>query len=283
MSGVNFYSQYALVNVKTGGLSASPPIILEFQNGVTVESSDVFLNMPLSSLLNLNSDSILFSENRENFEKFSCSNNQLTVYLVYDDAWWFTKLGISSGNFELSDPPLRGSFRQSSISCQAGTCNGALLVYFGSNSSEIDYYTNFVKDEHQTLTILPPENPLLSSLHNALLFLFSKSLMKMNISSISIEKPRLLFLAKWLCNDSYHPAVSLIEKEYQSDLALIQKAIMKPLSTINLFVVNQAWTGSIWAEDSLLMAESILNKFYALNRPSWLDQDYYNQTILNTI
>ena len=76
------------------------------------QSSKVLLNMPTASINNLDSSSVLYQKlPMETMEAFGAfiSADSLKYYLIYEDAWWITKLNLKTGDFVSMDyPPLRG-------------------------------------------------------------------------------------------------------------------------------------------------------------------------------
>eukprot|EP00747_Dinoflagellata_sp_TGD_P120913 gnl/TRDRNA2_/TRDRNA2_173347_c0_seq5.p1 gnl/TRDRNA2_/TRDRNA2_173347_c0~~gnl/TRDRNA2_/TRDRNA2_173347_c0_seq5.p1 ORF type:complete len:314 (+),score=38.36 gnl/TRDRNA2_/TRDRNA2_173347_c0_seq5:41-982(+) len=105
-------------------------------------SSSVFLNLPRHALNNLRTDSVIFTEaSQQRKQLFTCTPENygnesmeasVKVYLLYEDAWWLTKLGLKEGEVQSlkTEPPIYIRYHDGPFHCHENGCHGALLVQY---------------------------------------------------------------------------------------------------------------------------------------------------------
>jgi len=255
-----------------------------------------------SALNELDETSIIWTETDATTRRYLLSpshRSSAKFYVIYGDAWWVSVLGKMSGTFSNTSPPMAGRYHDGPVKCKPppihqdanftewvgrAPCTGALLVFYSYNSpSGVAFYNSYKSTPSEPLTIIKPgtdENgQLLSDVHRALMNTHRSELLEAGVDPDSIAPPELGLIGSWdhSFTDLYPGYYTLSSENYQAPIYII-----KPLPDHNIFIGNEAWSGSGgWAEGSLVLTERVIYHHIHLTPPSWILPSYYNSRIIN--
>jgi len=286
-AGNPIFTGYQLVKVDRGDVRA---LKLIFANGQIVETDKLLLNIPSGALMALDPSSIIFTHATEQVKHYlGCpiSIDSCKYYVVYNDAWWLTKLGNNTGNFTTPNgttPPISGRYNDGGVKCIGANCRGALLVFYRFQQ-DVPFYAEYQANLSDPFTLLQPgsdrNGQLLTATHKALMDFHREAFEKIGINPDTIPPPELGLLGFWLQTSLPNPGVHLLNSS-DSDAP---KLIIKPLNDFDIFVANEAWPPfseyAGWAEGALILAERTLHHNLGLEKPSWISTSYYNDKIVN--
>jgi len=163
------------------------------------------------------------------------------------------------------------------------SCTGALLVFYSvSSPAGVAFYSGYRGTPSEPLTLIKPgtdiNGQLLTDMHTALMNSHRSELLAVGVDPDSIAPPELGLISSWdqSFTDLYPGAYSLSSQNSQAPIYII-----KPLPNYNIFIGNQAWSGSNWAEGTLVLTERVIYHHLHLTPPSWILPSYYNDKIIN--
>jgi len=291
---------YRLTNIESGTSDGSAK--LTFSNGDFAQVDITFLNIPSSALNELDETSVIWTQTDATTRRYLLSpthRSSVKVYVVYRDAWWVSILEKTSGTFYYTSPPLEGRYNDGPVQCEPqpirhqdanstervsrATCTGALLVFYSySDPSGVAFYAGYRGSPSEPLTFLEPGNDengqLLTHIHTGLMTSHRSELLEKGVNPDSIAPPELGLIGGWDQSFTalYPGYFSLSNQNSQAPLYII-----KPLPDFNIFIGNEAWSGSNgWAEGSLVLTERVLYHHIHLTPPSWILGSYYNNRII---
>jgi len=249
--------------------------------------------MPYTAINKLNPTNILSQAPSNVTTALECPIESLAAkyYLVYHDAWWFTKLKKVFGCFSSyeSIPPINGRYHDGPIKCSdTGECKGALLVTYTFNASAVDYYSTYRVNDADPLTVLNPGDDifgkLLTDTHTALMNYHLDEFQQRGIDPATIVKPELGVIATWRASfNTLYPGTGYSDSDScTSNEVQNSRLVVKPLSNYNVYVVNEYYspTGG-WAEGSLILAERAMHDL-GLYKPTFISNYYYDTNIIST-
>jgi len=147
----------------------------------------------------------------------------------------------------------------------------------------VAFYGGYRGTPSEPLTLIKPgtdnNGQLLTNIHTALMNLHRSELLAKGVDPDSIAPPELGLIGSWDASfsDQYPGFFSLSSENSQAPLYII-----KPLPDSNIFIGNEAWSGSGgWAEGSLVLTERVLYHYIHLTRPPWIVPSYYDNRIIN--
>ena len=292
--------------------------MLRWKDGGSTVADSVLLNLPRHALNRLSRDSLLFTDGRPLARAlYNCSREtsqanysaeaSVKVYLVYEDAWWRTRLGLVQGEVHApSDPPIYIRYHDGPVRCGEGAapaCAGALLVqYTHSLEAGGGFYMPFRASKSTPLTVLRGEaSELPGLLHRKLLQMHAARLADAGIAPRSLAEPAAVVLGFWphARDEILHPAPdplsfstahgALPQCLHGATSASYSEATRQPVVGRSLSVANNDWwleessvdlIAPYWAEVSLRVAERVLHDQLGLARPAWLNAAYYRKSVL---
>jgi len=292
--------------------------VLRWKDGGSTVADSVLLNLPRHALNRLSRDSLLFTDGRPLARAlYNCSREtsqanysaeaSVKVYLVYEDAWWRTRLGLVQGEVHApSDPPMYIRYHDGPVRCGEGAapaCAGALLVqYAHSLEAGGGFYMPFRASKSTPLTVLRGEaSELPGLLHRKLLQMHAARLADAGIDPRSLAEPAAVVLGFWphARDEILHPAPdplsfstahgALPQCLHGVTSASYSEATRQPVVGRSLSVANNDWwleessvdlIAPYWAEVSLRVAERVLHDQLGLARPAWLNAAYYRKSVL---
>lgn len=278
---------------------------------ISTRADNVLLNLPRHAIMALGGNSVIHRASSSSTSALlSCSDEvggskekeaTVKVYLVYEDAWWITKLGLREGEpkFLETDPPLAIRYHDGPIQCGGGSCRGALMVLYSfSLGMGSQWYMQFQSSPHQKVGIFE-EGPLLDAVHAKLMQVHADSFASLGIDPQDIPRPSAAVVGWW--NHAreviLHPAPDPITTQqgtlpscaWNMSTADYVRQVVQPVLGRNIFIANNDWwlqdldvdvMPPYWAEVSLRTAERILGQYFSINRPGWLDSEYYLRKVL---
>ena len=228
---------------------------LEWHDGLRTSAASVMLNLPRHALNALAPSSVLFREATPTARRlFDCSREsaQLNytreasakVYLVYEDAWWRTRLGLFEGEVrEPSDPPVYIRYHDGPVRCDRArgaapnatrrtpACAGALLVQYAHTlAAGAGFYMPYRANASTPLSVLPyaagssdRRAALAAMLHAKLLAMHAARLRKAGIDPASLAPPTAVVAGYWphALKETLHPAPDPLSFSTAHGLSLI--------------------------------------------------------------
>jgi len=289
---------YKLVKLDHGENRA---LKLIFENGQTVETDEVFLNIPSEALMKLDPSSIIFTQASDDVNYYlGCptETDGAKFYVVYEDAWWVSKLGRISGSFSRSTtPPINGRYYDGPVKCidpasqnttkwsdhriPFANCKGALLMFYRW-TTDVPFYAGYKANPNDAFTPIFPgvdrNGQMLAGAHRALIDYHRTELEESGTDPDTILPPKLGLIGVWHRIAPQDPGMHGL----RAGDSEAPKYVAKPLDDLNIFVANEAWSASGgWAEGSLVLTERVLYHKIGLSKPSWISNSYYNRRIVN--
>jgi len=266
------------MNHELMGLYASPNpdlVQLAFKNGLQMDSSIAFLNIPNTAVQALNQDSLLFTEGSAELRALFANGTEeepiIIVYVYYEDAWWINHLGLSSGSFYSAEsiPPVLGRYHDKTVKCQSNGshCYGTIPVVYG-NDVQYSYYLQFRSETLDHLTIWNKDNnyQILEEIHQVLMNYHHDLFLQAGVDPSSIQPPTEGYMSYWKGEEQQaRPGVETLKMPVEE----AQSLVSRPLINRNIFMANQAWTSYGWAEPAVAMTEEILQSYFHLPPPNW--------------
>lgn len=276
------------------------------------KASSVFLNFPRHAVNSLQPGSVLFTEAPAPTQQlFSCSPENygheeteasVKVYMVYEEAWWISKLGLKEGEVKSlqTDPPLYIRYHDGPTHCRGDTCRGALLVQYSHTLEEgSGWYLQFQQNLSEPLGIFT-NGSLLTQVHQKLMDMHNTSLRSQGIDPYRLPGPVAAVVGFWRHAKQVvlSPAPDPLSFSTSSGVppclqgtssATYWKLTRKPLARRSIFIANNDWwleqskvdlMPPYWAEVSLRTAERVLHDNFGLSRPRWLNESYFNHSVL---
>jgi len=253
--------------------NTSGSLNLKFDDGLTTNSDQVILNIPLAQLNQLSQDSVVFTDTSRKL--FNTINTVCAVkaYFYYPKVWW-----AQYGDSSVSTTAINRyfEFKDSNIRCSGTDCDGVTQVVYADG---LDYCTTFWPGSDDVLTVInnTDTDPVRSGLFNMLsesTKLLQREALK---STATISDPTILVMGRWKA------AWYNIRSSSSYLGGDVQTLLLNPVVGKNIYLVNEAYSvDQGWAEGSLIASEKVLNKYFGLNRPTWMGNDYwYNAIVLN--
>mmetsp|Transcript_79715 Transcript_79715/g.141123 ORF Transcript_79715/g.141123 Transcript_79715/m.141123 type:complete len:487 (+) Transcript_79715:62-1522(+) len=271
----------------------------------------VFLNLPRHGLNNLAPDSVVFKESPAlTQELFTCTAENygneskeaaVKVYLIYEDAWWLTILGLKEGEVHSlsTDPPVYIRYHDGPTHCQGGRCRGALLVQYAHTLKEgSGWYMKFQPDVTEPKGLFT-EGPLLTQIHQKLLQMHAAMLRSKGVDPNQLAGPVAALVGFWPHSKKVVLAPSPDPLSFSThnlppcvngmSSAKYWKQIRKPVASRQIFLANNDWwleqsgidlMPPYWAEVSLRTAERVLHDHMGLSPPRWLNSTYFHRSVL---
>lgn len=237
-------------------------------------------------------------------------NSLSKAYAFYEDAWWRSVLDKAEGQWPTNafvpiqtsvGIPIGIHFNDGPVRCNADGkgCRGFLEVYYAASNET--FFENLRVDSMHPLGALYEKDDshgMLPRLHQAVMEA-TKSLFDDAGKAQPEVAPSLLVVGIWDRKGEGYTAPTKVYYSTASSLAggpdplekacgvpglteeEYRKSILMPFGTPNVLVANNDWVAmeterlnGDWAMESLLQAERGL-KLLGLDRPEWLDEDYY--------
>lgn len=292
--------------------SGPEDVKLLWAEGGETRSKGVFLNLPRHAVNALISDSVIFQEApAQTKQLLRCSaelyGNESTeasvkVYLIYEDAWWISKLNLDEGEVEAleTNPPIYIRYHDGPTQCHQHGCRGALLVQYAHMlETGAAWYMQFQRDWKQTLGVFT-SGPLLTEVHQKLMAMHADKLRAAGVAPDVVPKPTAAVVGFWSHAQQvvFAPAPDPLSFSTGRPLpsclhgispAVYWQQVRKPIQSRQIFLANNDWwleepsvdlMPPYWAEVSLRTAERVLHDHMGLQRPAWLNQTYYRHSIL---
>jgi hypothetical protein len=314
-AGGHVYFNHVLHKIDASRV-ANRSVKLIFDNGVSVDVKEVFLNLPAPAIRTLDKTSILFTE-ATNETKYALDYPQqmrgAKQFLIYPRAPWRKFPGLQAGLFEdlEATPPVQGRFHDFYGKCpdtdNIGDCWGAIMTYYDFPDTEervkheLEYFASFQKNLSDPYTYVPNnssaterERRMIKNAHEN----FLQAIIRQNVPGFNdlkilrtfMPEPSGTVIAVWWARDgdkasSIRPPPSVINYDntlkYMSDPThAFRNLVSKPLVNYPIYLANEAYSGGDgWAEPSLEMTERVLWHFFQ-RRPKWISESCYKQCLM---
>jgi len=293
-------------------LGGRPPMRLLFAGGVSVKARAALLNLPRRAIQGMRPDSLMFRRPLSRALLRQCSPGSIKgfkVYAVYEEPWWATMLNLTEGYFADASrqAPLLGRYHDGAIMRRsAGGHLGAgalevLYAYTQAANGTFDWYLRFRQNLTDPLTV--SEDPeLLSVLHARLMAFHAGSFSQRGINSSTVGPPVKVVMGFW---DSFRATSSFLSNpepvniyadhpggrpqrclqnvsagEYISTVSAPTEEYDVFLANNDYFYEGLSGARCCWAENSLKPMEKLLRDRFALGRPAWLNEGYYERDVV---
>jgi len=240
----------------------------------------------------------------------------VNYYVHYDWAWWRT-MGKTFGNFQLDggcsgtrvlEPcsvetpslPLDGRYHDGPFRCDDGNptgraCRGFIEVTYTSDGVtpyRVNFFSNFQTQTDPPYVIVDHNTSadgeeLLRQTHERLLALHKDELQSSGIySEVAALKPTMALLSLWDQRAVGFGAGTHVMGQgstpggaYAPGAAAgtVPAKTVEPFKDLDLFIANEAYHASDFAEGSLEMAENIVHKHMGAAAPEWMAPTTYAQ------
>eukprot|EP01064_Diplonema_japonicum_P016839 TRINITY_DN2487_c0_g1_i4.p1 TRINITY_DN2487_c0_g1~~TRINITY_DN2487_c0_g1_i4.p1 ORF type:complete len:496 (+),score=131.76 TRINITY_DN2487_c0_g1_i4:60-1490(+) len=277
-----------------------------------LHSDIVLMNTPMTALGALDQDSVIFPKAGGSEEAFSCMTSQifltgLKVYALYDDAWWYSKLGLMQGSYgtDKEAVPLSGRYQDGPTKCKVkdghsglpvyaespvkyGDCWGALMVYYrlAITNMEGNYWLKMMADPDDAMTRIVPGGKhanVLADLHAQLMEFHAKELAAAGVDPASLAPPKAIYMGNFVRNGTYVGSIGATGCALTKPKK-VWKVVRRPNEDYNVFLANQDYGRSFdtfgWATGGLQLTEKILQAEMGLRKPKWLNGAWYEKMIL---
>lgn len=274
MGGKVSYSM-KLIDLQRLVIDGQKVIKLKFDNiSDEIFARNVILALPQSAIKNLNRNCILLKD-----ESFSKKLDTITaspaskLYLTYNDKWW-SKLGIDKG-YSSTSLPLR-------LCSYIGTeKNNKSLLLASLNDS---FFTQFW-DSYQFSSRFGANNP---TARNERQYIGSGSILPSLQASTEMVNEAQYQLSE-LHDIPIPTPIDAIYKDWTDfpfgggwhnwnphiDSFSMIPQIRKPIDEENIYICGEAYSSNQgWVEGAINSAEKILEEYFSLPRPDWVDDNY---------
>lgn len=203
--------------------------------------------------------------------------------------------------------PISGRYHDGHVRCDlpGGRCRGLLEAAYTYDDVSIAFYRSYLADAKSSARLVsyPSDHDqtpdawerkqLLDSIHQALVELHTPQLKAIGaLEKVAALRPALAALSIWdrmslgfgagihdWMRDARPQASCHSFTECQQ---VMPPQVLQPLGQQhNVFVANEAFGNRVgWCEGSLVMAENIMAKHFALPRPAWIADQVYREWVL---
>lgn len=158
-----------------------------------------------------------------------------------------------------------------------GNCSGALEVYYSFGDT---FFKKYMTNPLKPLAVLKATDKegkeFIDELHSILLDYHISDFKEKGIDPSSLAKPTLVMIGNWLADAPVAPSCG-IDYDSEEDKALLRR----PVPHFDIFVADVDYgSNGCWAVGSLIASEKVLQAEFNLSKPDWLDQQWYNENIL---
>lgn len=203
------------------------------------------------------------------------------LFLAYERPWWRT-LGLVAGR-SVTDLPIRQVYYFGTESEQKGgqPWLNSLLMASYNDISTVPFWKGLESGEPfkgYVPTCVEPgttmDNIIPDTKNKAtedMVFVANKQLAEVHAMQ-EIPQPYSAVYHDW-SSDPYGGGWHEWKANYRIDE--IMWRMLKPVAKDDIYIVGEAYSiGQGWVEGALTTAEQMLEKYYGLARPSWLDKNY---------
>ncbi|HMQ64272.1 MAG TPA: FAD-dependent oxidoreductase [Flavilitoribacter sp.] len=201
------------------------------------------------------------------------------LFLAYERPWWRT-LGLVAGR-SVTDLPIRQVYYFGTESEQAGgqPWLNSLLMASYNDISTVPFWKGLEYGEpfegHRPSCIEPGVRTMVPNLEyqptDEMVYVANKQLAEVHAQQ-EIPQPYSAVYHDW-SGDPYGGGWHEWKANYRLDE--IMWKMLKPVSGDDIFIVGEAYSiGQGWVEGALDTAETMLEEYFKLERPKWLDPSY---------
>lgn len=267
---------------------------LVFGNGARVLTSFALLNFPMAALkvLDRSAGPLARIEGLDTMsELFIETTPAVKQYVRYEDAWWFTELGLEVGDFTVAPtgdgtPGMRIVIHDQPVRCasEEESCPGILFARYVWGAEWVNYFNDRSPTPNEPFYTLQrgqsaTADDMLLEIHEKLLDYFSEELAAAGVDPSTLAPPTSSAISMWSA-DIISPALSA---SYAGTAADPEWALRNGLFYVGdkaIFITNEAMADShSWAEGSLRSSEKVLASYFNLPRPNFVSTVYYNEHV----
>lgn len=297
-AGVRIFYNQRVGRIERGSKKHGGEMVVHLVSGHKVRTSNVFVNSGKKDVeaLGIMSEPVASADEKTRHAIARILPMPGTkTYCFWEDAWWVTKLNLTSGSYRLADGTLyQGRYHDGDVVCtKSGKCRGALLVSYASGavhsgvpgshvrSFNSQPYVPLVRTD-AIIRLVPGE----MSDHEELFFdeihRQIRNAHRSTFARMGYDRRRMFEVipkAKGCFVSDFR------EFGHQVDIGAGRggndnRRFMKPVSDLNITLVNEGWSEFRgWSEGSFITAERALFHQYGLERPRWLDPTFHRSVI----
>jgi monoamine oxidase len=245
---------------------------------ITVYANKIILGMPRRSLELIKGEFFEDAWLKKNL-KSVLMQSAFKLFLAYERPWW-RSLGLEAGR-SVTDLPIRQTYYFGTESEQPGgqpwlnsllmaSYNDISTVPFWKGLEAGDPFTGYRPSciEPDTVdVVLPMEHPATEEMVSVA----NRQLAELHAQQ-EIPPPYSAVYHDW-SSDPYGGGWHEWKANYRLDE--IMWRMLKPVDKEDIFIVGEAYSiGQGWVEGALDTAETMLEEYFDLQRPTWLDPSY---------
>lgn len=255
--------------------NAGGSLALAFSDGTTHTTDKLILNIEYNELMQLSRDSVIFSEAGDDLKRmyglFSPTPS-MKAYGYYDDAWWYP----SFQQGEVATDPAANYYdlRDSAVECVGTSCKGWVNMAYPSG----EYYEYFknIRSDSSPLTYIYANttDPMQRRWFYDFNYQFVRSFCNATKQlRCNIPPPSIIAMGIW--DQAWH---DFLPSNYLGGLISNVTSVLAE----GVYWANEANSYKQgWAEGSAVMMERILHMKFGLDMPTWLDNPYWYQNVVN--
>jgi hypothetical protein len=201
------------------------------------------------------------------------------LFLAYERPWW-RSLGLVAGR-SVTDLPIRQAYYFGTESEQQGgkPWLNSLLMASYNDISTVPFWKGLEEGEtfkgYRPSCIEPEVKSMVLPMRHKptdeMVFVANKQLAEVHAQQ-EIPQPYAAVYHDW-SSDPYGGGWHEWKANYRLDE--IMWRMLKPVEGDDIFIVGEAYSiGQGWVEGALDTAETMLEEYFDLKRPTWLDKDY---------
>ena len=251
------------------------PLIKLKTNKEEVLARRVIFSLPKGAIQGLSDDSFLFSNKQFNHDLETVTAEPADKLFMWFDQEWWTGLGISQGASN-TDLPMRQCYYFGSEDNPEGVCGkSGLLMATYNDGLAVDFWSGFMPRSkfsyssqarfenrlgyHQNMA--PPKAMIHELIHQLSV-----------LHQIKVPDPHTAIYQNWSWppfGGGWH-----FWNPYNQSWEVIPR-IRKPINDVDAYLCGESYSASQgWVEGAINTTEKVLEDYFELAFPSWLDNDY---------
>ncbi len=241
-------------------------------------ANTLVLAMPRKSLELLDQDNFFFDIN----ENAVLNNNIRSVIMEpafkilmgFTYPWW-KELGIDSGH-SITDLPMRQCYY---FGTDPQTNNSMLLGSYGDMETET--FWKALTDDKLLFEVKPAKSASLKELHELdsvqatklMVDELMNQLRELHGAQVTIPEPYVTYFRDWT-DEPFGAGYHAWKAGYSVEK--VMPYMRKPVVDEQIHIIGEAYSDQQgWVEGAFCVAELMLQDYFGLKRPVWLDKDYY--------
>jgi len=272
-----------LTFTKTHPLTETHKYQLTFLNLETNTKWNVYANtlvlaMPRKSLELLDQENFFFNVNENSYLNYNIRSvimePAFKILMGFPYPWW-KDLGIDSGH-SITDLPMRQCYY---FGTDPETNNSMLLGSYGDMETET--FWKALTDDKLLFEVKPAKSASLKELHQLDSVQATKlmvdelmtQLRELHGQEVTIPEPYVTYFRDWT-DEPFGAGYHAWKAGYSVES--VMPYMRKPVEDEQIHIIGEAYSDQQgWVEGAFCVAEKMLQDYFGLDRPVWLDPKYY--------